>query len=65
MWHDALIDPPPIGENWYFLSENVEVCLDDGSTIEGFYDHFTKEWSAIDDNCNWIMPANVTAWRYY
>lgn len=62
MWKGAFIDPPPIGEDNFFLSENVEILLNDDRELEGFYDHFTHEWTAIIDD-EFVVTDSVIAWR--
>ena len=64
-WRSASGDEPPVGAGYIFMSDNVEVLMDDDTVREGYFDRFTKEWWAIDDDDNFVMTDSVVAWREY
>lgn len=62
MWRCALTEPPPVGDIWGTLSDDVPVTLDDGTESVGYYDYVRREWSAVNAHGEWTTPMDVAMW---
>ena len=54
-------DTPPPAKPYKFLSDNVEIALDDGSVVIGYYDYHKRKFRLSSNNK--IITTRAIAWR--
>lgn len=53
--------PPPPAKPYKFLSADVEIALEDGSVVIGYYDYY--KWKFRLSSNNKIITTRAIAWR--
>lgn len=54
-------DTPPPAKPYKFLSADVEIALEDGSVVIGFYDYHKQKFR-LSSNLK-LIKTRATAWR--